>query len=195
MGRPEVRVHTHLLPLVEVGEAVSLIRDEKMEDLKEEIVEVYAQTDAAVESLVENLKGKNVQDVEDAAHAAGEILDGVDAKKQEFRKRIAELEEDSEFEKFSIAFFGQTNAGKSTIIEALRVLFDEEGRKRRIRDNIVDRQKRREERVARCTEVIDRLEELRKAYRPTPILRKLAVSAILFAIGMAAGAFLVWRFL
>ena len=166
-----------------------------MEDLKEEILEVYAQTNAAVETLVENLKDRNVQDVEEAAHAVGDILDRDNAKKQEFRKRIAELEADSEFEKFSIAFFGQTNAGKSTIIEALRVLFDEEGRKRKIQGKIFDEQKRREERVARCAEVIHQLEELRKAYRPTPILRKLAVSAILLAIGMAAGVFFAWRFL
>ena len=94
-----------MLPLVEVGKTVNLTFDEKMEDLKEEILEVYAQTNAAVETLVENLKDRNVQDVEEAAHAVGDILDRDNAKKQEFRKRIAELEADSEFEKFSIAFF------------------------------------------------------------------------------------------
>lgn len=166
-----------------------------MNNLKEEVIEVYDRTDAAVDNLAENLRAQNVQDIEDAAQAVDAILSSVDEKKLEFKKRIAELEADSEFEKFSIAFFGQTNAGKSTIIEALRVLFDEAGRKQKIKGNIFDQQRRREERVARCTEVIRRLEGLRNAYRPTPILKRLLVSALLFACGAAVGVVFAWRYL
>ena len=164
-----------------------------MNSLKEEVVEVYNRTDAAVDNLTASLREQKVQDVEDAAQAVDAILASVDEKKIEFKKRIAELEADSEFEKFSIAFFGQTNAGKSTIIEALRVLFDEEGRKRKIQGNIFDQQRRREERIARCSEMIRRLEGLRKAYRPTPILKRLLVSALLFACGAAVGVVFAWR--
>lgn len=166
-----------------------------MEDLKKEVLAVYDRTESAIDKLTERLRDKNMKNVEEAAQSVDGILSTVDDKKLEFKKRIAELEADSEFEKFTIAFFGQTNAGKSTIIEALRVLFDEEGRKQKIKGNIFDQQQRREERVACCTEVIRRLEGLRKAYRPTPILKRLLVSALLFACGAAVGVVFAWRYL
>lgn len=166
-----------------------------MNNLKEEVIAVYNRTDAAVDNLAERLRAQNVLDIEDAAQAVDGILSSIEEKKLEFKKRIAELETDSEFEKFSIAFFGQTNAGKSTIIEALRVLFDEEGRKQKIQGNIFDQQRRREERVARCTEVIRRLEGLKKAYRTTPILKRLLAAAFLFACGVAVGVAFAWRYL
>ncbi|MCA6217727.1 hypothetical protein KGA65_14405 [Ideonella sp. B7] len=39
--------------------------------------------------------------------------------------RIAELDEHAEWGTFTIAFYGETNAGKSTLIETLRILLDE----------------------------------------------------------------------
>ena len=45
------------------------------------------------------------------------------------------LEENSEWEKFTVAFFGETNAGKSTIIESLRILLNEKERERVIVKN------------------------------------------------------------
>jgi pantothenate kinase len=38
------------------------------------------------------------------------------------------LQQQAEWDRFTIAFFGETNAGKSTVLEALRILFSEEGR-------------------------------------------------------------------
>ncbi len=47
----------------------------------------------------------------------------------EFKEEIEKLESSSEWDKFCIAFFGETNAGKSTIIESLRIIYDEEQRR------------------------------------------------------------------
>ena len=47
----------------------------------------------------------------------------------EFKEEISKLEVSSEWDKFCIAFFGETNAGKSTIIESLRIIYDEEQRR------------------------------------------------------------------
>lgn len=47
----------------------------------------------------------------------------------DFEKEIEILKNSSEWDKFCIAFFGETNAGKSTIIETLRVIYDEETRR------------------------------------------------------------------
>ncbi|WP_158652253.1 coiled-coil domain-containing protein [Helicobacter bizzozeronii] len=46
-------------------------------------------------------------------------------KQEELFKTLDRLEGNAEWEKLTIAFFGETNAGKSTLIEALRLLFKE----------------------------------------------------------------------
>lgn len=45
--------------------------------------------------------------------------------KDDIKKSIKELEDNSDWKRFQIAFFGETNAGKSTLIETLRILFNE----------------------------------------------------------------------
>lgn len=52
-----------------------------------------------------------------------------------FKKEIEELEQSSEWDKFCISFFGETNAGKSTIIESLRIIYNEESRLQKIIEN------------------------------------------------------------
>ena len=52
-----------------------------------------------------------------------------------FKNEIDKLEKSSEWDKFCMAFFGETNAGKSTIIEALRIVYEEE-----TRQSIIDKQ-------------------------------------------------------
>lgn len=46
-------------------------------------------------------------------------------RKNRLETSIKELKDNEEWEDFTIAFYGETNAGKSTIIEALRIYFDE----------------------------------------------------------------------
>ena len=46
-----------------------------------------------------------------------------------FHAEIEKLHNSSEWDRFCIAFFGETNAGKSTIIESLRIIYDEETRR------------------------------------------------------------------
>ena len=45
-----------------------------------------------------------------------------------FDQELEFLEEHAEWDRFTMAFSGETNAGKSTIIESLRILFKEESR-------------------------------------------------------------------
>ncbi len=47
---------------------------------------------------------------------------------ESFKNEIDKLESSSEWDKFCIAYFGETNAGKSTIIESLRIIYNEESR-------------------------------------------------------------------
>ena len=55
-----------------------------------------------------------------------------------FNEELEFLETNAEWEKFTMAFFGETNAGKSTIIESLRILFNEESRQQLIDQNLGD---------------------------------------------------------
>lgn len=52
-----------------------------------------------------------------------------------FKQEIDGLEKISDWNNFCISFFGETNAGKSTIIETLRIIYDEESRRKKIQKN------------------------------------------------------------
>ena len=58
-----------------------------------------------------------------------EIKKTLDALNSSFQEEIEKLKESSEWDKFCIAFFGETNSGKSTIIDSLRIIYDEETRR------------------------------------------------------------------
>lgn len=47
---------------------------------------------------------------------------------KKFDEELQDLKQNSEWNEFAIAFFGETNAGKSTIIESLRILFNDPSR-------------------------------------------------------------------
>jgi len=46
-----------------------------------------------------------------------------------FMDEIDKLQNASEWDRFCMSFFGETNAGKSTIIESLRIIYNEEKRR------------------------------------------------------------------
>ena len=53
----------------------------------------------------------------------------------QFNAELEFHEKHSEWDKFTIAFFGETNAGKSTIIDSLRIIFEETERQKLIEQN------------------------------------------------------------
>ena len=77
-------------------------------------------------------------DHEDGRKAVDHIVGKLDEMQKKFSSELEELERNVEWDTFTIAFFGETNAGKSTIIESLRILFDEESRARLLRENAHD---------------------------------------------------------
>ena len=165
-----------------------------MEDLRKEILSVYRRTDEAIGAFVDDLRQKSEGAEDEIKQSVEGIMSEMNQKHSEFKKQVDELERDSEFEKFTIAFFGQTNAGKSTIIEALRILFDEESRANGIKCNLEEQQRLREKSRTRTDDVIQRLEELKKAYNRPPVLRKIAAYAIWCVVGIVLGLVLAWRF-
>ncbi|GAA6967232.1 hypothetical protein ID0109_10620 [Helicobacter pylori] len=82
-------------------------------------------------------------DVEKSIKDLQKIFDGADERLREFNqealevfknleyeglKELESLKNNEEWEKFTIAFYGETGAGKSTLIECLRLFFKEPGK-------------------------------------------------------------------
>ena len=66
---------------------------------------------------------------EQEGHELAAIKEMLKKLNEDFRVEIERLKNASEWDRFCIAFFGETNAGKSTIIESLRILYDEESKR------------------------------------------------------------------
>lgn len=100
--------------------------------------------------------GRNIEQT--LADIAGLHVENDDGKKQliamkgqlqilqdTFNQKLAYLQDHAEWDKFTLAFFGETNAGKSTIIESLRIVFDETSRRQLLQNNQNDLQKAEQE--------------------------------------------------
>lgn len=73
--------------------------------------------DGTISQIEVDQKFKNAQ--KEAQKSIAQIKDKT-------KEAIQELEKNAEWDTFTIAFYGETNAGKSTIIEGLRIFFEEE---------------------------------------------------------------------
>lgn len=80
---------------------------------------------------------ENIQNIESELNKSSDDEKFYQAKQQviqiiqkfrnnEINKSIEELKKNQEWDTFTIAFYGETNAGKSTIIESLRIYYQEE---------------------------------------------------------------------
>lgn len=113
---------------------------------------------------------------------------------ESFKKEIDELEQSSEWDKFCISFFGETNAGKSTIIESLRIIYNEESRLQKIvenRKNLNEALNENNKAYLGLTEETKKLKELLKARKKTVSLKVFVISVVLAAIIGAALTFAV----
>ena len=70
-----------------------------------------------------------MSDNKDLADKINKLISYIKTQNSKFQEVIKDIESNSEFDKLCISFFGNTNAGKSTIIESLRVLLQEQEKK------------------------------------------------------------------
>lgn len=85
-------------------------------------IRVLAEVDAILGKMTEFSSDKNISLAKDKAV---EIFAKLST---ELKSDIASLSKNAEWDTFTIAFYGETNAGKSTVIETMRILLDEPGK-------------------------------------------------------------------
>lgn len=98
---------------------------------KEKIEKHYSDVRNAVSDSLENSFAEKFGEGEESAFADG-VRKELERLNESFKAEIDSLEKSSEWDKFCISFFGETNAGKSTIIESLRIIYNEETRLEKI---------------------------------------------------------------
>lgn len=123
-----------------------------------------------------------------------------------FTKDIEFQEKHTEWEKFTLAFFGETGAGKSTILESLRIVFNEKKRQKQIDENritVAELNAAFSERSDELVQAIDdmyenhasqtedlahNISELKNAFlRETSIKKKLLIYSLLVVLSFVAG--------
>lgn len=94
---------------------------------KSEIESKYNEVGCVLQDSLSKAKSINLLG-EEEKNELTDIVSRLENINTEFQSEIEKLESSSEWEKFCIAFFGETNAGKSTIIESLRIIYNEKTR-------------------------------------------------------------------
>ncbi|AVD84936.1 DUF726 domain-containing protein [Pseudomonas sp. SWI6] len=89
--------------------------------------DVYQQINDELALIIAELRHPS----EDVAlnQAREEALQRLNEHRAALHERLAELEKNAEWNTFTIAFYGETGAGKSTLIETLRILLQEPGKR------------------------------------------------------------------
>ncbi|WP_460091018.1 hypothetical protein [Pseudomonas sp. S2_E02] len=95
---------------------------------------LYARVASDIATALEDVSRLDVSNDKGNAHLAS-VKEKLGEMKSRFDGEISYLEKHAEWDNFTIAFFGETNAGKSTIIESLRILFEEKKRQALIQRN------------------------------------------------------------
>lgn len=103
----------------------------------EDFSRLYTDISDNIGSALTDILALNVEHV-DGKREIGNITDKLRDIQKRFDSELRQLKTHAEWDTFTLAFFGETNAGKSTIIESLRILFKEESRQALLQQNAND---------------------------------------------------------
>jgi DNA repair ATPase RecN len=104
-----------------------------------------------------------------------EKLRGIQAR---FDDELGLLEQHAEWDRFTMAFFGETNAGKSTIIESLRILFKEDSRQQLLQQNAHDLKKYEEALTVHVNDVRESINRVYAEYAAELVVIKQSIAAL-----------------
>lgn len=122
----------------------------------EDFNRLYADVGRNIEQTLADIAGLHVEN-EDAKKQLNAMTAQLQILQNTFNQKLSYLQEHAEWDKFTLAFFGETNAGKSTIIESLRIVFDETSRRQLLQNNQNDLQKAEQELREHLTQLRDDL--------------------------------------
>lgn len=151
---------------------------------KEQIEKHYNEVKEVISEALDNSFAKEYNSEEENAFAQG-LKEQLSKLNETFKAEIDELEQASEWDKFCISFFGETNAGKSTIIESLRIIYNEESRLQKILDNqgnLKNALTANSEAYSSLVEQTEQLKKLIKGKKKTVSVKTLVISVVLTAI-------------
>lgn len=111
---------------------------------KEQFNQLYDDISNQIRQTVNDISQLSVESEKGQIHL-NEIREQLQALHDNFNHKLDYLKQHAEWDRFTVAFFGETNAGKSTIIESLRILFDEATRRDLLNNNQKDLQKSEQE--------------------------------------------------
>ncbi|BDB18989.1 hypothetical protein cym2001_23540 [Pseudomonas sp. CYM-20-01] len=98
---------------------------------------LYSDVSDSIASAMADILELNVEHKE-GKREVGNMTEKLRAIQVRFDGELDQLKTHAEWDVFTLAFFGETNAGKSTIIESLRILFKEESRQALLEHNAHD---------------------------------------------------------
>ena len=112
----------------------------------------------------------------------------------DFKSEIEKLEKSSEWDKFCIAFFGETNAGKSTIIEALRIVYNEELRRQTINEQKMLICKELQNEENQYNKLINSLTKLNESIQKKPNVKMIVAGIGFIILGIIIGFVVAYKF-
>ena len=155
-----------------------------------EIKEKYQDVGSSIEDALKKTNDINLSGEEENLEL-NNIRETLKSMNQDFKQEIKKLETSSEWDKLCISFFGETNAGKSTIIESLRIMFDEETRRAEINENKEKYINELRSHIKKYNDIISSLKEINssiKDIRPKKtVIRIFLEIFILLAFGVVFG--------
>lgn len=161
----------------------------------EDILNKYARVETSLEKAITDsdsieLSGKD-ENIE-----LNSIRNTLKKLNDDFKSEIEKLKESSEWDKFCMAFFGETNAGKSTIIEALRIVYDEELRREEIDEQKMQLFEELNNENNQYSELVNSLKELNESINSRKVnIKKIVICIGLIVLGAIIGFVIAYMFL
>lgn len=92
-----------------------------------QINQLYQDITRNITQALDDIAGLDISNDEGKAHVSV-MTQNLQQIRKGFEEELLFLQQHAEWDHFTLAFFGETNAGKSTLIESLRILFNEQAR-------------------------------------------------------------------
>lgn len=159
---------------------------------KKEILEYNKEIEAEIDSVINKLEEIDLSDNKDLADKINKLISYIKTQNSKFQEVIKDIESNSEFDKLCISFFGNTNAGKSTIIESLRVLLQEQEKKEVFLKKLVGIIDDIEENIIQNDIIIANLNSLIKQLNNKAVRKVFGITIVLLltlGIGITIGFF------